>query len=330
MTSETSTRESWQQLLGARVREYSMVLVLVALIVLATALSQGIFLRPSNLTTFLFQASVVGVIALGQSLVIMSRGLDLSVGAVAILTAMIVGAASSQEQELLPYLGAPLALIAGLGVALAVGWFNGLASARTRIPAFIVTLATMLIATGGAYLITGGYPIYSPHEAFRALGTARLVGVPLPVIIWLGLTAAVWWFVARSKFGAKIYAVGGNERAAIRAGIAVTRVKLAVYMISGLTAGVGGMLFLARTGYAEPTAGTEWLLASIAAVVVGGIRLEGGQGSVRDMLVGVLILATLGNLMNLMLVRPQVQAGIVGGVILLAVMAHKRLSAPAS
>lgn len=314
---------TWQEI----VAKNSMAFVLIGLIVVSTVVSRGIFVRPANLITFLYQSAVVGVLAIGQTLAILVGGLDLSVAAVTILTAIIIGGASTDQQAFLPHIGPGPALLAGLAAGLAVGMTNGMIIARTRIPPFIVTLAMLLVASGLSYLITGGAPIYYPAPFFERFGQAKLLGVPYPVLTWLALLLLTHLFLSRTRFGAMIYAVGGNERAALLSGILVQQVKLLVYTLSGLLSGIAGFLFLARTGYAIPSAGGDYTLESIAAVVVGGVSLSGGQGSLKQTLIGVLILAILSNLMNILVISPYIQAAVRGTIILIAVMANLRLAA---
>lgn len=305
---------------------HSTLLVLVALVVAATVLSRGVFITPDNLTTLLYQNSVLGLLVIGQTFVIITRGIDLSVGATTILAAIVVGAMSSAQQAYLPFIGAGPALAVGLCAALIVGLLNGLAVAGTRIPPFIVTLVMLLVASGVSYLITGGSPISYPAELFVSFGEAKLWILPLPVLAWVAMLVVGHLLLTRTRFGPMIYAVGGNERASFLSGLRVGRILTLVYAVSGLMAGIAGVLFLSRTGYAVPSAGADYLLDSIAAVAVGGVSLAGGRGTLKDALMGVLILAILSNLMNVMLVSPYIQSAVKGAVILFAVAINLRLA----
>jgi ribose/xylose/arabinose/galactoside ABC-type transport system permease subunit len=311
----------------------SMLLVLIAFVLFATVISGGVFLRPSNVITILFQTSIVGVIALGQMMVIIGGGLDLSVAAVAILAAILMGGTSSERQQamsfsgVLPYLGLAPAILLGLGAGLGVGLVNGLVVAFTRIPPFISTLAMMLVVSGISMLLTGGAPIYYPHEAFTKFAAIKVLWIPAPVLLWFALLVVMGYLLHRTKLGAKTYAIGANERAAIYSGIQVKTVKIALYTICGLLAAVGGFLFLSRIGSVTLDSGRNLLMQSIAMVVVGGVLLQGGKGSIKDALVGALILAALGNLMNIMLVNQYIQSAVEGVVILLAVMLNIRINA---
>jgi ribose/xylose/arabinose/galactoside ABC-type transport system permease subunit len=310
----------------------AMVLVLFAFLIFSTIVSKGIFLRPSNIITILFQTSIVGVISLGQMLVIISGGLDLSVASVAILVAVLMGGTSSLRQQalsfsgFLPFLGLVPAIILGLSAGLIMGLINGLIIAFIGVPPFITTLATMLMASGVAMILTGGAPIYYPAEFFTQFAATTFFGIPAPVYLWFILLAIIGYILHRTKLGAKTYAIGGNERAAIYSGINVKAVKIVLYMLCGLLAAVGGFLFLSRIGSVTLDSGRNLLMQSIAMVVVGGVLLQGGKGGIKEALVGSLILASLSNLMNIMLVNQYIQSAVEGLVILVAVMVNTRFN----
>lgn len=333
-TTNVSVQRSrlWNARLAGFVANNSMLLVLLGFVLFATIISGGVFLRPSNIVTILFQTSIVGVIALGQMMVIIGGGLDLSVAAVAILAAIIMGGTSSERQQalsfsgMLPYLGLVPAIVLGLATGAAIGAVNGLIVAFTRIPPFITTLAMMLTVSGISMLLTGGAPIYYPHEAFTDFAETKFVGIPAPVFLWFVLLLVMGYVLHRTKLGAKTYTIGANERAAIYSGVQVKRVKVALYTICALLAAVGGFLFLSRIGSVTLDSGRNLLMQSIAMVVVGGVLLQGGKGSIKDALVGALVLASLGNLMNIMLVNQYIQSAVEGVVILLAVMLNIRIN----
>ncbi len=325
--------QSWRARGGDLVANYSMVIVLILFVLFSAVVSGGIFLRPSNIITILYQTSIVGVIALGQMMVIIGGGLDLSVAAVAILAAILMGGTSSERQQalsfsgLLPYLGLAPAIVLGLAAGAVAGLMNGLLIAFTRIPPFIVTLAMMLTVTGVSMILTGGAPIYYPNPAFTDFAALNVVGVPAPVLLWFVLLVVMGFVLHRTKLGARTYAIGSNERAAIYSGIRVRQTKVILYTICGFLAAVGGLLFLSRIGSVTLDSGRTLLMQSIAMVVVGGVLLQGGKGTIKDALVGALILASLSNLMNIMLVNQYLQSAVEGVVILVAVMINVRLHA---
>lgn len=324
LKSEFTSRRFWQ--------DNGTIVVLVLFVLLATLLSGGIFIRPSNLATILYQGSIIGVLVLGQTLVVLVGGLDLSIIAVLILSAAVMGGAGSERQAMmsmgaLPYIGFWPALVGGFIVAGLAGFINGLMVTKLHIPAFITTLATALFLGGIILLVTGGSPIYYPDPFFASFGESRFLGLPAPVFVFVGLAAAFWWLLNQTPFGRKLYAIGGSEQAASYSGISVGRVRLIVFTISGLTSGLAGFLFLSRTGYISYASGGELLMTTIAALVVGGVSLAGGIGGVKHAVSGVLLLASLSNFMNIMLISPHIQNAVNGLVILVAVSIYSHINA---
>jgi ribose/xylose/arabinose/galactoside ABC-type transport system permease subunit len=321
---ELTTRRFWQ--------DNGTIVVLVAFVVIASLVSGGVFIRPSNLATILYQASIVGVLVLGQAIVVIAGGIDLSVVAILILSAVIMGGAGSERQSMmmlgaLPYIGFVPALLAGFGVAGLAGFLNGLMITKLRIPAFITTLATALLLSGIILLVTGGSPIYYPDPFYAAFGATLILGLPAPVFVFAALAIVFWWLLNQTSIGKKLYAIGGSERAAHYSGISIDRVRLLVFTISGLSAGLAGFLFLARSSYISYASGGELLMTTIAAVVVGGISLSGGVGGVKHAIAGVLLLASLSNFMNIMLISPFIQNAVNGFVILIAVSIYSHINA---
>ncbi|RKP57714.1 ABC transporter permease [Pararobbsia silviterrae] len=316
---------------GAWVRKNAIVLIFALFVVFGTAMSAGRLIEPTNISNILFQSAVIGVLALGEALVMLAGGIDLSIVALMVVTAIFMGGAGSEAQQqmsmsnALPYLGfLPAIAVAILGAA-AAGFINGLMVVVLRIPAFIATLVMALVLAGLSMLFTGGAPIYNPDPFFANLGAVRMLTLPAPVYILVCVTIFVGFVLARSRFGVMLYALGGNRRAARLSGIPVERATIGVYTIAGLLAGLGGFLFLARTGSVSPTSGDNFLLGTIAAVVVGGVSLAGGKGTIRNAFFGVLFLATLSNLLNILLISPHIQDAISGVVIIVAIAINVRL-----
>lgn len=303
----------------------SLVWIVVILALAATLLSGGIFLRPSNLVTILFQIAVVAVLAVGQTVVILTGGIDLSVGALVVLCAIIISATSAPQSINLPQLGVAGSLFAGLALGAAVGFANGIVVARTRIPPFIVTLAMLLLVGGVSNAVTRGIGVYA-DPFYQAFGGAKVWIVPLPVVGWIVLIALGHVLLTRTRFAAQLYAIGGNEGAARLAGVPVQRVKVMAYTLCGLLSGLAAVFFLARTGYAIPSAGSDLLFTSISAVVIGGVSLSGGYGRLPNVFLGLLVLAILGNVMNLLLISPFVQSAVQGALIMVAVAANIALA----
>jgi ribose transport system permease protein len=253
----------------------------------------------------LFQSSIVGVLALGEMLVMLAGGIDLSIAALAVLAAIIMGGAGSERQQAmslsaaLPYVGfLPAILIAGVS-ALLIGFII----VKLR----IATLAMALLLSGLGLLLTGGSPIYYPDPFFKNFGESKFLLLPYPVYVFFLLTIFMMFVLSRAKIGVIVYALGSNYRAARLSGLPVTWTALCVYMISGAFAAVAGFLFLARTAFVAPNSGENLLLTAIASVVVGCVSLAGGKGSIRNAFFGVLLLASLSNLMNILLISPHIQ-----------------------
>ena len=175
--------------------------------------------------------------------------------------------------------------------------------------------------------MTGGSPIYYPDPFFAEFGKATLSGIPAPIFVFIGLSVVVYWLLNQTPFGRKLYAVGGSERAARHSGINVAAVRTTAYVLSGFAAAVAGFLFLSRTGYISYASGGELLLTSLAALVVGGISLAGGAGGIKHAVSGVLLLASLSNFMNIMLISPHIQNAVNGVVILIAVSIYSHINA---
>lgn len=327
MTDLALSGTAWRQ----RLLRNPIVPIFLIFLVIAGIVSGGRFLQPSNLVVILFQSSVVGVLVLGQTLVMLVAGIDLSIVAIAVLAAVVMGAAGSERQIMmdlsgfLPYLGFwPSIVVALLGAAL-IGCLNGLAVARLRIPAFITTLAMSLALTGIAMLATGGSPVHYPDAFYGVFGQTKILGLPLPVYVFGVLALVIAFVLGRTRFGVELYAIGGNPRASGLSGIAVGRVTVIAYTLCGLFGGIAGFLFLARTGSVAPTSGGGLLLSTVASVVVGGVSLSGGKGSVLNAVIGTLLLAGLSNLMNILLVSPHLQDAVEGVIIVLAIMLNVRL-----
>lgn len=306
--------------------------MLALFVLIAAVASNGVFARPTNLAVILYQASIIGVLVLGQALVVIAGGIDLSAVAILILTAVIMGGAGSEQQAMmmlggLPYIGFWPALVAGFATALLAGLLNGLAVTVLRIPAFITTLATALLIGGIILLITGGSPIYYPDPFFTAFGESRVLGLPSPVLVFAALAVAFWWLVNQTRYGKALYAVGGNERAAHYSGISVRRIRLAAFAASGLCSGIAGFLFLSRTGYVSYASGGDLLMSTLAALVVGGVSLAGGFGGAKHAISGILLLASLSNFMNIMLISPYIQNAVNGAIVLIAVSIYSHINA---
>lgn len=299
-------------------------LIALALMVMAMSLLSDKFFTPENGWNILRQISVNLCLSLGMTLIILAGGIDLSVGAILALSGAVAagllkhGIALEQFNVLLRFtvFGS---VTAGLLVGLVLGWFNGFVITRFRLPPFVATLGMFSIARGLTMLWTGGFPITGLGEGFGFIGTGVLLGIPMPVWISAPLVGAFMLITQKTRFGRYIYAVGGNERAALLTGLRVNRIKLGVYMLGGLLSAVAGLIVTARLDSAQPNAGLGYELDSIAAVVIGGTSLSGGRGSVLGTVLGCLIIGVLNNGLFLLDVSPFWQQVVKGFVILTAV-----------
>jgi ribose/xylose/arabinose/galactoside ABC-type transport system permease subunit len=285
--------------------------LLIALVAAAEIVSHGAFLQPRNLINILAQNSVAGTLAVGQTLVILTGGIDLSLGSVTALSSIVL--------LLLQESGALEARLASLAIGLACGLLNGLLITIGRVPAFIATLGMMQGALGLAFVVSGGYPIYENDHMALFSELDQIGPLPLIVIVWLALAIAAWIFLSRTRFGAYVYAIGGNERAARVSGVRTSRIKLLVYTIAGGCASIAGVILVNRLGYTQPTIGASFTLDSIAPVVVGGTSLFGGVGGIWRTVGGVLVMGTLNNLMVLLGVNIYIEQA-VQGIVVLAVV----------
>ncbi|MBA8903365.1 ribose transport system permease protein [Phyllobacterium sp. P30BS-XVII] len=271
------------------------------------------FLSVANITNIMRQVSIIAIIAAGMTFVILTGGIDLSVGAVMALAGTIAAGL------MVAGLNASLALLAGIGVGIGIGVFNGGLVAFAGMPSIIVTLATMGIARGFGLMYSGGYPISGLPSWIKFFGGGTVLGVQMPILIMLVVYVLAWVLLERTPFGRHVYAIGGNETATRLSGVRVSRTKLFVYILSGFTASIAAIVLTSRLMSGQPNAGTGFELDAIAAVVLGGTSIAGGRGSVIGTLIGALLLGVLNNGLNMMGVDPYVQNVIKGGIILLAI-----------
>jgi ribose transport system permease protein len=297
----------------ARNDQVGVGLALIALIVLM-AMIAPYFWSVNNLLEVARQVSATAIIAAGGTFVILTSGIDLSVGSALGVCAMVAIVVS--DQGLPAIMSIVLALIAGA----LIGAINGIFVARFVLPAFIVTLAALTYLRGVVYVGTDGTTLIPENVAYSWIGQDSLLGVPYAVIIMLVVFAGGWFLLNRTVFGRQVYAIGGNAEAARLSGIPVRRVVMMTYVISGLCAGIGGLIVASRLESAVPDLGSGYELNAIAAIVLGGTSLMGGRGSLVGTLIGALFIAVLSNGMTLMNVQSFYQQIIMGAVILLAVL----------
>jgi ribose transport system permease protein len=312
-------------------RRLQSLLVLVAMATALTFLSAR-FLTADNLLNIFRQISVNLCLSVGLTLVILSGGIDLSVGAVLALAGAVAAgllksgvdlSAAGVHLELTPFGAVLVALAVGAAAGLANGWIV----TRLRVPAFIATLAMLSVARGLTMLWTGGFPITQLGQGFGFLGTGVWAGIPMPVWIVAVVATLAAFVCRRTPFGRHLYAVGGSERAARLTGLPVDRIRVIVYVMGGTLSGLAGCLVTARLDSAQPNAGLGYELDAIAAVVIGGTSLTGGRGSIGGTVLGCLLIGVLNDGLTLLDVSPFWQQVVKGLVIALAV-ALDRIGAP--
>ncbi|SEQ26336.1 monosaccharide ABC transporter membrane protein, CUT2 family [Faunimonas pinastri] len=292
---------------------WSNILVLILLLVIATILSPH-FLSVRNLLNVLRGSSMVGIVSIGMTFVILNRGIDLSVGSIVGVSAALMAGFASDT----PVAWILLPLVAGVVLGAVNGWMiTGL-----RLQPFIATLGMMIFARGLVYIYTNGSTIVpeDPTDAFSFLGSGYIGMIPTPVILFALVAIGAALVLGRTIFGREVYAVGANEEAARLAGIRVQRNRVLVYVISGLLAAIAGIVLTSRLSVADPNGGNLFELDAIAAVLIGGTTFDGGRGGVGGTIIGVLILAFLSNLLNLMGVSPYSQMLLKGVIIVAAVV----------
>jgi ribose transport system permease protein len=290
-------------------------LVVLLVVALVFALLSPFFLTKTNLQNLFIQSSVVGALALGQLLVILTRGIDLSQGSTLAMTT-VLGAAIAGDAAGSAGVVIPVMLLGGA----AVGLVNGLVLVKLRLgQPFIVTLGMLSIARGIALLISDGEAVTGMPDVVRTAGSGFLGPIPVPALVVIGVGLLAFGLTKLVRWGAWVYAVGGEPEAARRMGIPVDRVLISVYVLSGVAAAVGGIITAGRTNSGYPTAGSLAELDAISAVIIGGASFFGGRGSVWNALVGALILGTIRNGLNLMNVSPNWQLVAIGSIVILAV-----------
>ncbi len=299
--------------IGRFALRYSLVIIL-ALFLVTLAVSNRSFLTVSNMNVILIQVAANALLATGATFVILTGGIDLSVGSIVGL-AGVTAALFAQNDG-------PIPLVESIAIGIlaggAIGAFNGLLVALAKVPPFVATLGNMTVASGLAFVFSDGQPISGLSDQFLSL-SGTVAGISIPVVVMIVVVAISWVVLARTKFGMHIYAVGGNAHAARVAGVSLKTTRLAVYTISGVLAGLAGVLLAARATAGIANTGTGYELNAIAAAVIGGISLMGGRGSLVGTVFGFLIIGVLDNGLNIINVSPFYQLIVKGLIIIGAV-----------
>ena len=276
------------------------------------------FLSVANLRNVFTQISVNAVIAMGMTFVILTGGIDLSVGSIVAISGALSAALIKSTGSI--WIG----LLSAVLIGAVVGLINGLVISKGKLQAFIATLATQTIFRGITYVFTGGNPISGLTDELIILANSRILGIPVLVIVTIIVLIICAYLLNQTKYGRYIYAVGGNEDSSRLSGINVDKIKILVYVISGIASGIAGSIVMSRIGSAAPTAGNGYELDAIAAIVIGGTNLNGGEGSIWGTVIGILIIGVLSNGLNLMDVSAFYQTIVKGLVILFAVLIDKK------
>jgi ribose/xylose/arabinose/galactoside ABC-type transport system permease subunit len=302
--------------------------IFLILLMAGFALAEPRFLSTINLLNVLRQVSISGLLAIGMTFVILTAGIDLSVGSLLAfcgIAAAIVAKGSAAGNFSLGADGAAAgfgwgtACLVAVAIGLAGGGIQGLAITRAKVPPFVVTLGGMSVFRGAALLLSGGGPISGFDEGFRFWGQGRIAGIPTPVLIFLGFAILAHIVLRYTRFGRTVYAVGGNPEAARLSGLKVNRLLLSVYLIMGFFAGLGGFVLASRLNSAEAVAGLGYELTVIASVVIGGTSLFGGVGTIFGTVIGAVLIGVLLNGLVLLNVSSYIQQIIIGLIIVLAV-----------
>jgi len=289
--------------------------VLIGFVVLCIAISMATpaFLSKQNVLNLLRQSSIIGIISAGMTFVIISGNFDISVGAVAALSGVIVMRISTTGTNLF------LAIIAAIVVCAIIGLVNGIMVAKVNVPSLIATMAMVTIVRGILLMITGGYPITQTIPMLDSLGNGYFIGIPMPVIVFILVVIVSYIVLTQTKFGRHVYSVGGNQDASKLNGINVDNQKIKVFIINAVLAAIAGLVLTGRLGTASPVAGDSYDMDAIASVVIGGTSVSGGSGSVLKTIIGVLLMSVINNSFNLLGIDIFFQYIFKGLIILVAV-----------
>lgn len=292
-----------------------IIIVLLIMIALLSLLSP-VFLTTNNIISLVQQITINMFIALAMTLVIITGGIDLSVGSIVALTGSITVGLIVQNG-----ISIPIAIIIGLAIGLFVGLINGLIITNFKLPPFIVTLATMNVARGISYIYTGGSSIRITNESFTNLGTARLFGIiPIPILYMLVFVILFSILLSKTKFGTYVYAIGGNREAARLSGINTSKTEIYVYVISGIMAAFAGIILAARMYSGQPSVGQGYEMDAIAASVLGGVSMAGGKGNISGTVFGAIVIGIVSNGLNLLGISSFWQLVVMGIIIIVAVI----------
>lgn len=299
-------------------RRFGIFIAFLIIVIILSCITSS-FLTGENILNVIRQISFNGMVAIGMTFVIITGGIDLSVGSVLALGALFTTSMCTQENP-----GSlVVAILVGLAVATACGFLNGLMITKGKMAPFIATMAMMTMARGASLLFCNGRPIINLTDEFKEIGTGSLL-LPIPILVFFLVIIVAYLVLYRSRFGRKVFAVGGNEAAAKASGVNIDRVKISVYMISSFLAGLSGIILAARMGAGSPIVGEGYELDAIAAAVIGGTSLSGGVGSVFGTVIGTLIIGIISNGLDILNVSSYYQDIVKGLIIVIAVLIDRK------
>lgn len=309
---------------GEFLRKYAILFILLGFVVLLSFATGGNFLQPQNLINVIVQVAPIGIIALGMMFAIITKGIDLSVGATVALAAVIAASMAQMGSDRFPVWWVGIPVIAALIVGALVGGVIGTLVSVFRIAPFIATLGMMTAARGLALIYTDGRPISRLASGYNFLGQGSILGIPVPIYLFAGVAVLTWVILQRTRFGRHVYAIGGNEQAARVSGINVSRVQFGIYTYIGVLAALAGVILSARIGSGNPQLGMTIELDAITATVIGGTSFNGGVGTVWGTIVGALIISVINNGLDLLSVSPFWQMVVKGAIIVIAIIIDER------
>jgi inositol transport system permease protein len=296
-----------------QISKYGIYIAFLVLVFIMSFVSPYFF-KLKNLINILNQVSIIGIIAIGSTIVLLSGGLDLSPGAIVAITGVL--AAHFGHPGEYPII---VPIIVAVGAGFVFGLINGFVTAKGKVPPFIVTLGMMSIARGLAMLACGGMQVINLSDSYKALGGSKILGIPILIFIFAGVAVVFHFILSNTRFGRHVYAIGGNETAAHVSGVSVDRIKILVYALAATLSGLGGLLLSSRTAVGSPIAGSGYELDAIAAAVIGGTSTTGGVGFVSGTIIGALIIQVISNGLDMINVPSYYQQIVKGVIIILAV-----------
>jgi inositol transport system permease protein len=324
---DTTSSVDWAQF----ARKYAIVGILVLFVVVLTVMTSGTFFQAQNLINVVRQVSAIGIIAIGMTFVIITLGIDLSVGSILAMSAVVATSLAQRPGDNMMYAGLNLpiilAVVGGVAVGAVLGLTNGLLIAKFKLAPFIATLGMMTTARGLALIYSDGRPVSRLEAPYNFIGQGSVAGIPVPVIIF-GVVAILAHLVLQyTRFGRYVFAIGGNEQAARVSGINIKKITIGIYVLSGTLAGLAGVILSARIGSGNPQLGTGIELDAITAAVIGGTSFKGGIGTIWGTMVGARIIGIINNGLDLLDVSPFMQMVVKGIIIVVAIIIDERKNA---